>query len=152
MAENIETKVEKLVSEPIFRLGYEIYDVQYVKEGKDYYLRIFIENETGISLDDCEIVNNAIVDILDEADYIKEQYFLEISSVGLEKNLRKDKHFESSIGEEIEIKTFKPIEGLKLFSGELIAFENNEATIKMNENTYKINKKDISSAKTLYKW
>ena len=152
MAENIETKVEKLISEPILQLGYEIYDIRYEKEGKDYFLRVFIENETGISLDDCEKVNNAIVDLLDKADYIKEQYFLEISSVGLEKTLRKEKHFETSIGEEIEIKTFKPIDGQKVFVGILTSFQNEEITLMIEGREHQFSRKDIASAKTVYQW
>ena len=81
----IEERVEELITKTVNDIGYSIYDVMYVKEGKDNYLRIFIDNETGISLDDCEKVNNAITDMLDEADIIKDQYFLEISSPGVEK-------------------------------------------------------------------
>ena len=81
---NIEERVEALVSTPITDLGYRLYDVLYVKEGKDYFLRIFIDNSTGISLEDCEKVNNAINDLLDNANIIKEQYFLEVSSCGVE--------------------------------------------------------------------
>ena len=77
---SIEERVETLIKPTIEKLGYELYDVEYSKEGKNYFLRIFIDNEKGIDLNDCEKVNNAINDILDEADYIKEQYFLEISS------------------------------------------------------------------------
>lgn len=77
---NIESRVESLIVAPIENLGYELYDVEYIKEGKDYFLRIYIEKEEGITLDDCEKVNNEITDLLDTADYIKEQYFLEVSS------------------------------------------------------------------------
>ena len=81
---NIEEKIENRISKIIDDLGYKLYDVQYAKEGKDYFLRIFIEKEDGeITLDDCENVNNAITNILDEEDYIKEQYFLEVSSTGV---------------------------------------------------------------------
>ena len=73
---NIEEKVEKLVEPIIEKIGYELYDVEYAKEGKNYFLRIFIDNEKGIDLNDCEKVNDAITDILDEKNYIKEQYFL----------------------------------------------------------------------------
>ena len=76
----IEEKIESLVEKPIQNLGYKLYDVEYAKEGKDYYLRIFIDSEKGIDLDACEKVNDAISDLLDKADYIKEQYFLEVSS------------------------------------------------------------------------
>ena len=96
---NIEEKIENLVKDKIESLGYNIYDVQYVKEGQEYYLRIFIEKENGsIDLNDCEKVNDAINDLLDSADYIKDQYFLEVSSTGLEKILRKDKHLQDNIG------------------------------------------------------
>ena len=76
---NIEEKVEELVKPKVEELGYELYDVQYAKEGKDYFLRIFIDKEDGIDLNDCEKVNDGINDLLDKADYIKEQYFLEVS-------------------------------------------------------------------------
>ena len=86
---SIESKVEKRLKPIIENLNYELYDVQYVKEGKDYYLRIIIDKDGTIDINDCEIVNNAITDILDEEDYIKEQYYLEVSSPGLERVLRK---------------------------------------------------------------
>lgn len=86
---NIESKVEELIVKPIEKLGYELYDVEYVKEGKDYFLRIYIDSNKGISLDDCEKVNNEITDLLDSADYIKEQYFLEVSSTRGGKSFKK---------------------------------------------------------------
>ena len=104
---NIEEKVEELVTKPINDLGYNVYDVTYTKEGKDNYLRIFIDSENGISLDDCEKVNNAITDMLDEANYIKEQYFLEISSPGIERVLRKDWQLKKYINSKVEVKLFK---------------------------------------------
>ena len=88
----IEEKVTKLVKPIIENLGYELYDVEYAKEGKNYFLRIFIDNEKGIDLNDCEKVNDAVNDILDKENYINEQNFLEISSTGIERVLRKDKH------------------------------------------------------------
>ena len=86
---NTESKVESLIIKPIEKLGYELYDVEYVKEGKDYFLRIYIDSEKGISLDDCEKVNNEITDLLDSANYIKEQYFLEVSSTRNRKSIKK---------------------------------------------------------------
>ena len=88
----VEEKVESLVKEKIENIGYELYDVEYVKEGKDYFLRIFIDRPEGIDLNDCEKVNNEINELLDTADYIKDQYFLEVSSPGVERVLKKDKH------------------------------------------------------------
>ena len=85
---SLEEKIEKLVEPKIVNLGYELYDVQYVKEGKDYFLRIFIDNSNGISLEDCEKVNNAITDLLDDANYIKQQFFRSFFS-GSRKNTKK---------------------------------------------------------------
>lgn len=106
---NIEEKVEALVKPKIEELGYKLYDVEYVKEGKDFFLRIYIDNENGINLTDCEKVTGEINDILDEADYIKTEYFLEVSSPGIERILRKDSHLEENIGKDVEVKLFKPI-------------------------------------------
>ena len=147
---NIEEKVEKLVKEPIEKIGYKLYDVEYSKEGKDYFLRIFIDKDNGIDLNDCEKVNDAISDILDEANYIKEQYFLEVSSPGIERILRKDKHLEENIGEEINIRLFKKDEnGLKEYQGILKNFDNE--FIELQDNV-KIERKNISQIKKVYNW
>ncbi len=149
----IEEKVESLIEKPINDLGYSLYDVEYAKEGKDYFLRVFIEKEDGISLDDCEKVTNAINDLLDSQDYLKEQYFLEVSSTGVEKNLRKDKHFEENIGNEIELKLFKPINKRKSIIGILDSFNENEIIIKNeNDELENIQRKDIAGVKTVYHW
>jgi len=152
MALNIEKKVEELLKSTIEGLGYELYDVEYAKEGKDYYLRIFIDKEEGISIDDCENVNNAINDILDQADYIKEQYYLEVSSTGLEKNLRKDEHFLKQIGNEIEVKLYKAINKEKVISGKLLSFEEEKIVLETEEEKVEIKKSNISVAKTIYNW
>lgn len=130
---SIEEKVESLIKEPINNLGYELYDVNYVKEGKDYFLRIFIDNKEGIDLNDCEKVNDAISDLLDEANYIKEQYFLEVSSPGIERIIRKDEHLEQNIGEEIYIKLFKPLNGKKEYVGILKKYDSNIVEIENQE-------------------
>lgn len=130
---SIEEKVESLIKEPINNLGYELYDVNYVKEGKDYFLRIFIDNKEGIDLNDCEKVNDAISDLLDEANYIKEQYFLEVSSPGIERIIRKDEHLEQNIGEQIYIKLFKPLNGKKEYVGILKKYDSNIVEIEEQE-------------------
>lgn len=152
MASNIETKVEQLLEKIIVDLGYDLYDVRYEKEAKDYYLRIIIDKPEGIDINDCEKVNNAINDILDEADYIKDQYFLEVSSPGLERILRKDKHFEKQIGNEISLKLFKAIDKQKELIGTLEEYNKEELTIKVDDKTLKINLKDIAIAKTVFNW
>lgn len=148
---NIEEKVESLTSKIIKDLGYELYDVEYVKEGKDYFLRIYIDSEKGIDLNDCEKVSNAITEVLDKEDPIKDQYFLEVSSTGVEKVLKKDKHLEANIGNEIQIKLFKPQEGKKQFKGLLKSFDKDYITIS-NDEEIKIDRKNISQIKTVYNW
>lgn len=149
---NIEDKVTKLLENIITNLGYDLYDVFYVKESKDYYLRIVIDKPEGIDINDCETVNNAINDILDEADYIKEQYFLEVSSPGVERILRKEKHYKSQIGNEIEIKLFKPIDKQKELIGTLTEYNEKEIALKIGEKNIKIDLKDIALAKTIFNW
>lgn len=150
----IEEKIEELVTKPITDLGYRVYDVMYVKEGKDNFLRIFIDNDKGISLDDCEKVNDAITDMLDEADLIKDQYFLEISSPGVERNIRKDKHFEESTGKEVNIKLFKPLENKeKEITGILKDFDKETVKIETDKNEeITIPRNNISSIKWAFKW
>ena len=163
---NIEEKVENLLNNKIEELGYDLYDVEYAKEGKNYYLRIFIDSKNGIGLEDCEKVNNAITDILDEKNYIKDQYFLEISSPGIERVLRKDKHFKDNIGKKVCVSLFKPIEKEKQLMGTLEKFDENSIFIcientsddknikekTISKDTIQIDRKNISLIKTVYDW
>lgn len=154
---NIEEKVEKLIEPIIQKIGYELYDVEYAKEGKNYFLRIFIDNKKGIDLNDCEKVNNAISDILDQANYIKDQYYLEVSSPGIERILRKEKHLKQNIGKQINIKLFKKDEnGKKEYTGELKTYNEQNISIEQvgkNEKTIQIiERKNIAQIKTIYDW
>ena len=151
---SIEERVESLIQKKVEDLGYILYDVQYTKEGQNYFLRVFIEKEDGsIDLNDCEKVNDGINDLLDTADYIKEQYFLEVSSTGVEKILRKDKHLKDNIGNEVEVKLFKPINKQKEFIGILEDFTENEITLKLeNDESINIDRKDISLIKKTFNW
>ena len=149
---NIENRVQDLVENTIIELGYEIYDVQYVKEGKDYYLRIYIDSKKGIDLEDCEKVSNEVSTILDKNDFIKEQYFLEISSPGIERILRKDKHLKDNIGEEVEVSLFKPINKQKSIVGVLKDFDADTIEIEVENNILKIDRKNISLIKIKYNW
>lgn len=149
---SIEEKVEKLVEPKINELGYELYDVEYAKEGKNYFLRIFIDKEDGIDLNDCEKVNNGITDILDEADYIKEQYFLEVSSTGIEKVIRKEKHFDSAMGENIQVHLFKPIDSKKELDGVLTGHDENSITMVYENDEISIPRNNIALIKTKYNW
>lgn len=148
----IEEKVEQLVKDPIEKLGYSLYDVEYVKEGPEYYLRIYIDKESGIDLNDCEKVSNEINEILDKADYIKEQYYLEVSSPGIERRLRKDKHLEQNISKNVEIKLFKKDNnGQKEYTGKLKAFNQKEIIIETDKEIA-IERKNIAQIKTIYEW
>ena len=150
---NIEEKVYSLLEKTIIELGYSLYDVEYAKEGKDFYLRIFIDKQDGIDLNDCEKVNNVITDILDKADYIKESYFLEVSSPGIERVLRKDKHLEANIGNEVEIKLLKAINNSKSIKGILNKFDNDNIYIEIeNEEIFSVERKNISQIKLVYNW
>ena len=148
----IEEKVQNLVEDSIKEKGYNIYDIEYSKEGSEYYLRIFIEKENGdITIEDCEKVNDIVNPLLDEADIIKEQYYLEVSSTGIEKDLKKQKHYERAIGEKIRVKLFKKDEdGNKEIEGILQKIENKEITIEKNGKTVKVDMNDIAQAKTIY--
>ena len=158
----LEEKVEKLLKDTIESLGYELYDVEYVKEGKNYFLRIYIDKPEGIDLKDCEKVNDAISDLLDEANYIKEPYFLEVSSPGVERVLRRDKHLEQNKGKEIEIKLFKKAQnGEKEYQGILKNFDESKIILEQIEQgkeepnqvqNVEIERKNIAHIKTIYHW
>lgn len=151
---SIEERVENLIGKTIEDLGYHLYDVQYVKEGKDYFLRIFIDKPAGIDLQDCEKVNDAINAMLDEADYIKEMYFLEVSSPGIERVLRKERHFQEHKGEQVEVKLFKPYNGQKAYIGILKEVNEESFILEEEENQEEIiiDRKNIANVKIKYNW
>ena len=146
----IEEQVQSLLEPIIVNLGYELYDVMYLKEGKDYYLRIFIDQESGIGIEDCEKVNEAINDILDEKDLIPDSYFLEVSSPGIERLLRKKKHFLNNIGKEVVVKLYRPIDKKREFVGILKSFENDKMTLEVEKEILTFELKDIVSVNTVF--
>lgn len=123
------TEISELVRPVVEELGYELYHVEYVKENGEFYLRIYIDNENGISLVDCEKVSRRISDIVDEKDPIKEQYFLEVSSPGIFRELFEDSHLLKHINDKVRIKLKKPVEKKKEYIGELLSFD--ESIVKM---------------------
>ena len=146
----IEESVENLVKEKVEALNYELYDVLYIKEGPNRILRIVIDSENGITLNDCEKVNNEVKDLIDEADLIKEQYFLEISSPGIERLLRKDWQLKKFIGEAVDIKLFKKDEyGNKAYTGFLHDVTTDFLEVDIGKKI-KIDRKNISQVKTVY--
>lgn len=146
----IEESIEALVKEKVEALGYELYDVLYIKEGPSRILRIVIDSSKGIDLNDCEKVNNEVKDLIDDADLISEQYFLEISSPGIERLLRKDWQLKKFIGEAVDVKLFKKDEyGNKSYTGFLI--DVNEDYLEIDaELKLKIDRKNIAQVKTVY--
>ena len=133
--------------EPLLKdTSYEIYDVEYVKEGAEWYLRIFIDKEGGIDLDDCETVTDLINDPLDELDPIAEAYFLEVSSPGVERHLKSMRHFEKAVGEKIRIKTFVKMENSKEWVGILKAVDENGITLESNGKTIEFPFEKIAKA------
>ena len=108
--------------------------------------------KNGINLEDCENVSNSIDDILDKEDYVKEQYFLEVSSPGIERILRKDKHLKENMENNVQIKLFNNLEGKKIYSGILKKFNDNELEIESQSKNIKIERKNIAQIKTIYNW
>ncbi len=127
--ESYEERTEKLLLPVAAANHVEIYDVEYVKEGSDWYLRCYIDKEGGVTIDDCEAVSRALSDELDREDFIEDAYILEVSSPGLGRALKKDKHLQKSLNEEVDIRTYKPINGSKDFCGILKAFDEETITI-----------------------
>ena len=148
----IEERVESLIGPRIESWGYRLYDVEFVKEGKDFYLRVYIDKDSGISLEDCEAVSNGINEVLDEADYIKEQYFLEVSSPGVERVLKKDRHLKENIGNKVQVKLFKPLAGKKVFEGLLESFSDDNICIKVESQILEIERSNIGQIKTVFDW
>ena len=119
----IVSAVRAAISPVVEELGYTIWDLEYVKEGADYYLRVTIDSPNGITIDDCETVHRAIDPVLDEADPIEGAYHLEVSSPGIERDLRTDEHFLACTGEKVELKLFAPLDGAKVWAGTLLGLD-----------------------------
>jgi ribosome maturation factor RimP len=124
-----ESRTEELLIPIAEKYGVEIYDIEYVKEGSDWYLRAYIDKPDGVNIMDCENVSRALSDVLDAEDYISDAYILEVSSPGLGRTLKKDRHLEKSLGEKVEIRTYKPVDKRKEFSGILKAYDKDSITI-----------------------
>lgn len=127
--EIIEQKTEALIIPIVEEKGFELVDVEYVKEGSNWYLRAFVDKEGGITTDDLEQVSRPLSDLLDKDDFIDNSYILEVSSPGLGRPLKKDKDFDRSIGEEIEIHLYRSIDGNKQYVGLLKSYDKETITI-----------------------
>ncbi len=127
--ENYEKRAESLILPIIEKNNYELVDVEFVREGSNWFLRAYIDKEGGFSVNDCEKVSREFSDLLDEEDFIEESYILEISSPGLGRQLKKDKDFERSLGDEVELKLYKAVDGQKEFSGTLESYDETTVTL-----------------------
>lgn len=143
----ITDTVSRLVQPIIEQEGCTLWDVEYVKEAGSYYLRVFIDKESGVSIDDCERISRALDPVLDEADPIPDSYIFEVGSAGVERELKRPSDFEQFMGSEVEIKTYRPIDKQKAFVGILKAYEENAITITVGSADRRIEKADIAMVK-----
>ena len=139
-----EQKAEALLLPIIEANNFELVDVEYVKEGSNWYLRAYIDKEGGISVDDCEVVSRAFSDKLDEEDFIDDAYIMEVSSPGLGRPLKKERDFERSLGEEVEIRLYKALNKQKEFTGILKAYDKETVTIETAEGELVFDRPDIA--------
>ncbi len=132
-----EQKTEAILLPIVEEYHFELVDVEYVKEGGTWYLRAYIDKPGGITVNDCETVSRRLSDILDEKDYIEDSYVMEISSPGLGRPLKKEKDFKRSLGEEVEVRTYRMIDKSKEFTGILKAYDDSTVTIELADETLK---------------
>lgn len=147
-ANNTEKRVEELVMPIIEKNNFELVDVEFVKEGQNWFLRLYVDKPGGILIDDCELVSREVEKLLDESDPIEQAYILEVSSPGLDRPLKKDKDFERYKGEIIDIKLYKPVNGKKAYEGELVGLIDGKIVIKdENDDEISFERKDVGSVR-----
>lgn len=142
--ETYESRTEQLLLPIMEEHDFELVDVEYVKEGSNWYLRAYIDKAGGITIDDCELVSRALSDLLDKEDFIETAYILEVSSPGLLRPIKKDKDFERNMGKNVEVRCFKMIDKQKEFTGTLLAYDTDSVTIKTSEKEMKFARKEIA--------
>ena len=140
-----EQKTEEILLPIVEKNGFELWDVEYVKEGGNWYLRAYIDKPGGINVDDCEVVSRELSDILDEKDYIDEAYILEVSSPGLGRPLKKEKDFVRSMGKDVDVRLYRQLNKQKEFTGALSAYDENTVTLTMEDGSQMVfEKADIA--------
>lgn len=145
---NTVAKVTEIITPFVEQLGLSLWDVRFVKEGTDWYLRIFIDKKGGVSIDDCVDLTHAITKPLDDADPISQSYLLEVSSPGIERELITAEHFNKFIGSRVMIRLIRPIEKVRDFAGKLVSYDNGDITIELQDGeSLTVNKKDTSYVK-----
>ena len=149
---NIAGNVWDLIEPTADELGYEIWNVEYVREGADMNLRVTIDSENGIDLSDCEKMTRAIDPILDEADPIEGSYYLEVSSPGVERVLTLDHHFDVMAGWDVEVKLFRAVDGVKAIYGVLVKKEDGELVLNGDTGEVRLEMKNVAKVTTVYDW
>ena len=145
--ESYEEKTEALLMPMVEEHQFELVDVEFVKEAGNWFLRVYIDKPEGVNIQDCENVSRALSDALDEEDFIPDAYILEVSSPGLGRVLKKDRHLEKSLGEAVELKTYKPIEKKKEFAGILKAYDASSVTIEEEGVSRTFERADIATVR-----
>ena len=147
---NVATAVKELLTPVIEDLGFQVWDVEYVKAGADWHLIITIDHEDGITIEDCEAVHLAIDPVLDEADPIEDSYYLNVSSPGIERELRTEEHLLASIGERCEVRLFKALNGQKTLTGVLASYADGQITLSQDAGDIVIARGDVAKIRTLF--
>ena len=150
MKKSVKETVREAILPTVTELGYRIWDITYSKVGADYHLEITIDNDAGINIEDCERVHRAIDPILDECDPIENFYYLEVSSPGIERELRTDEHISLSVGQKVLCKLFTAKEGQKSFEGILTSYENGTLKLDMQGGGVELSRTEVSKINTVY--
>lgn len=150
MKAGIKDRVREVIEPTVTELGYRIWDVTYQKLGADYHLEITIDSDDGINIEDCEKVHRAIDPILDEYDFIEGFYYLEVSSPGIERELRCEEHIRLSIGEKVEVKLFAAKDGKKSFVAKLVSYEDGNITFDVDGESLTVAEKEVSKMTTVF--
>lgn len=148
----VADRVRELVTPVADSMGLYVWDVEYVKEGADMYLRITVDKDGGLTIDDCEKFHRAVDPLIDEADPIEGPYYLECSSPGVERTLTRDEHFEMMRGEEVEVRLFAPVDGKKVYTGTLVSGGAESVEIRCGGETVKFGRSAVSKVSTVYNW
>ena len=127
--------------------GCSLWDVEYVREAGSYYLRVYIDKPGGVSINDCEAISRTLDKLLDEADPIPDSYIFEVASAGAERELKRPSDFEAFLGSEVEVRTYKPINGQKAFVGTLEKYEDGAVTLSSGKKQIRLEKQDIALVK-----
>ena len=150
MKKSIRETVLELIEPTVNELGYSVWDITYSKIGADYHLEITIDSPNGINIEDCERVHRAIDPVIDEADPIESFYYLDVSSPGIERELRRDEHIEASVGLKVEAKLFAARDGVKSITGRLMGFEDDTLSIECDGAVCELKRQEISKLTTVF--